>query len=43
MEFRRKFGRRKESKPKKGLFYITLLVIAILLWYKAEDILEALF
>jgi len=43
MEFRRKFGRRKESKSKKGLFYIALLAIALLLWFKAEDIMKSLF
>jgi hypothetical protein len=43
MEFRRKFGRKKESKPTKGLFLILLLVVAIILWFKMEAILDSLF
>lgn len=43
MEFKRKFGRRKESKPKKGLFLVILLAVALILWFKAEDIMNALF
>ncbi|WP_262712860.1 hypothetical protein [Polaribacter sp. IC073] len=43
MEFKRKFGRKKESKPTKGLFLILLLVIAIILWFKMDAILDALF
>ena len=43
MEFKRKFGRRKESKPQKGLLFVLLLAFALILWYKAEDILSAIF
>ncbi|KGL58933.1 hypothetical protein [Polaribacter sp. Hel1_85] len=43
MEFKRKFGRKKESKPTKGILLVILLAAAILLWYKAEDIMNALF
>ena len=43
MQFRRKFGRKKESKPTKGLFLILLLVVAVILWYKMEVILDSLF
>jgi|TARA_B110000503_G_scaffold138854_1_gene225860 hypothetical protein len=43
MQIRRKFGRKKESKPTKGLFLIILLVVAILLWYKMEGILDRFF
>jgi hypothetical protein len=42
MEFRRKFGRKKEAKPTKGIFLILLLALAIFLWFKAEDIMNAL-
>ena len=42
MEFRRRFGRKKESKPTKGIFLILLLALAIFLWFKAEDIMNAL-
>ncbi len=43
MEFKRRFGNRKKTKPKKGLFLVFLLIIALLLWHKAEAILESLF
>jgi hypothetical protein len=43
MEFKRKFGRKKESKPVKGLFLVLLLAIAVILWYKAESIMKTLF
>lgn len=43
MEFKRKFGRRKESKPKKGLLLVILLAVALILWFKADAIMEALF
>ena len=43
MEFKRKFGRKKETKPKKGLLLIILLALALLLWYKADAIMNALF
>jgi len=42
MEFKRKFGRKKESKPTKGLLYILLLAVVIILWMKADDIMNAL-
>ena len=43
MEFKRKFGRQKETKPAKGLFLVLLLVIAVIFWFKAEAIMDALF
>jgi hypothetical protein len=43
MEFKRKFGRKKDTKPTKGIFLILLLAIAIILWFKAEDIMNVLF
>ena len=43
MKFQRKFGRQKKTKPVKGLFLVILLVIALILWFKAEAILEAIF
>lgn len=43
MEFKRKFGKKKESKPKKGLFLVLLLAIVIFLWYNAESLLSKLF
>ena len=43
MEFKRKFGRRKETKPKKGLFLVVILAVVLILWFKAETIMDALF
>ncbi|KOY51001.1 hypothetical protein I602_561 [Polaribacter dokdonensis DSW-5] len=43
MEFKRKFGRKKESKPKKGLFLVLLLAIILFLWFNAESLLNSLF
>jgi len=42
MEFKRKFGRKKDTKPTKGILLILLLATAIILWFKAEDIMNAL-
>lgn len=43
MEFKRKFGRQKKSKPTKGLFLVILLALALFLWYNAESLLKSLF
>lgn len=43
MEFKRKFGKKKQSKPGKGLFLVLLLVIALVLWFKADALMEMLF
>jgi len=43
MEFKRRFGKRKRTKPKKGLFLVLLLAIVIVLWFKADVLMEALF
>ena len=43
MEFKRKFGRKKESRPTKGLLLVLLLVIAVIFWFKADEIMNALF
>jgi len=43
MEFKRKFGKQKESKPKKGLILIMILIIVVLIWYNAEVLLEMFF
>ena len=43
MEFKRKFGKKKQTKPTKGVFLILLLVIAVLLWFKMEPIMNSLF
>jgi hypothetical protein len=43
MEFKRKFGKKKESKPTKGLMLVLLLALALFLWFKAEPLLNSLF
>jgi len=43
MEFKRKFGRRRDSKPRRGLFLVLLLVVVLILWFKAEEIRNSLF
>jgi len=42
MKFKRKFGKRKDSKPTKGLFLLLLLVVVLILWFKADDIMNSL-
>ncbi|WP_262713730.1 hypothetical protein [Polaribacter sp. IC066] len=43
MEFKRRFGKQKESKPKKGIMLVLLLALALFLWFKAESLLSAIF
>lgn len=43
MKFQRRFGERKKSKPKKGMFLVVLLAVALLLYMNAEKILNYLF
>tara|TARA_R110001632_G_scaffold6324_4_gene25783 strand:- start:3085 stop:3219 length:135 start_codon:yes stop_codon:yes gene_type:complete len=43
MKFQRKFGNRRKSNPKKGLFLIALLILVLFLWYQAENILASIF
>jgi len=43
MKFERKFGKRKRTKSKKGLFLVVLLAIALYLWFNAETLLKSLF
>ncbi len=43
MEFKRKFGKQRKSKPKKGLFLILLLIVALYLWFNAESLMNAFF
>jgi hypothetical protein len=43
MEFKKKFGNRKKSKPQKGLLLVGLLILVIFLWYKAESFMNLLF
>lgn len=43
MKFKRRFGNRKKTRPTKGLFLVALLILALLLWFKSEAIIEKLF
>jgi hypothetical protein len=43
MEFKRKFGKQKKSKPAKGLFLVILLALALILWFNTESLLKSLF
>ena len=43
MKFQRRFGKQRKTNPKKGLFFVILLAIALIIWFKAEALMEALF
>lgn len=43
MEFKRKFGKQKKSKPTKGLLLVLLLVLVLYLWFNADSLMNALF
>lgn len=43
MEFKRRFGKQKESNPRKGIMLVLLLALALFLWFKAESLLTAIF
>ncbi|WP_299124968.1 hypothetical protein [uncultured Tenacibaculum sp.] len=40
MKFQRRFGNRKRTNPKRGMFLVILLAIAIFLWFYAEKLME---
>ncbi|WP_262509543.1 hypothetical protein [Tenacibaculum holothuriorum] len=40
MKFERRFGKRRKSNPKKGLFLIALLILVLYLFFNAEKILD---
>ena len=45
IKFQRKFSstRMKQSKPKKGLFLVLILVVVLILWFKADAIMDYFF
>ncbi len=43
MKFKRKFGKQKKTNSKKGLFLVILLALALILWFKAEAIMDLFF
>ena len=43
MQFKRKFGKQKQKNSKKGLFLVVLLMLALFLFYKVEDLIQLLF
>ncbi|SOS47529.1 conserved hypothetical protein [Tenacibaculum dicentrarchi] len=40
MEFKRRFGSRKRTESKKGLFLIVVLIIVLYLFFNADNFLE---
>ncbi|CAL2102181.1 hypothetical protein [Tenacibaculum sp. 190130A14a] len=40
MKFEKRFGNRKRTNPKKGLFLVLLLIIVLYLFFNAEKFLE---
>jgi len=40
MKFQRRFGNRKKSNPKRGLFLIVLLIVVLYLFFNADKFLE---
>ncbi|MGG8496443.1 hypothetical protein ACQY1Q_08505 [Tenacibaculum sp. TC6] len=40
MKFERRFGRKKKTNPKRGLFLVFLLIIILILWFNAEKFIE---
>ena len=36
MKFERRFGNRKKTKPKKGLYLICLLIVVLYLFFNAD-------
>ncbi len=43
MEFKRRFGKRKTTKPKKGLYLVVLLAIVLYLFFNADKIIGRYF
>ncbi|WP_255689031.1 MULTISPECIES: hypothetical protein [unclassified Tenacibaculum] len=40
MKFQRRFGNRKRTNPKRGLFLVLLLAVVLFLWFYAEKLME---
>ncbi|WP_299107897.1 hypothetical protein [uncultured Tenacibaculum sp.] len=40
MKFERRFGNRKRTNPKRGLFLVLLLIIVLYLFFNAEKFLD---
>ncbi|WP_262509207.1 hypothetical protein [Tenacibaculum ovolyticum] len=38
MEFKRRFGNRKKTQPKKGLYLIAVLIVVLYLFFNADKI-----
>ncbi|WBX71736.1 hypothetical protein [Tenacibaculum retecalamus] len=43
MKFKRRFGNKKETKPKKGLYLIGVLVVVLYLFFNADKIIGRFF
>lgn len=42
MEFKRKFGKRKQANSKRGIALVVLLAAVLILWFYAEKIMTSL-
>ncbi|WP_262713963.1 hypothetical protein [Tenacibaculum aiptasiae] len=40
MKFQRRFGNRKRTNPKRGLFLVLLLAVVLFLWFYADKLME---
>jgi hypothetical protein len=43
MEFRRKFGKKKQKHSQKGLLLALALAVVLYLWFNADALIKALF
>ncbi|MGB1043321.1 MAG: hypothetical protein ACPGU6_07995 [Tenacibaculum sp.] len=43
MEFKRRFGKRRKTKPKKGLYLVILLAFVLYLFFNADKIIGKFF
>ena len=43
MKFQRRFGNRKKTNPKKGLYLIIMLIVVLYLFFNADSIIGKYF
>ncbi|WNW00727.1 hypothetical protein RRF68_06870 [Tenacibaculum sp. HL-MS23] len=43
MKFKRRFGKNRETKPKKGLYLMLVLVVVLYLFFNADKIIGRFF
>lgn len=42
MEFKRRYGGRRQANPKRGMFLVMLLVLVLYLFFNAEELFSKL-